>query len=257
MLQQQQPQQLQSIEANTHAHASRELVRVAMRVASNFQLVIIWFNLSRLLPAGWRLPAVACLPVCPADSQFFYFVLYFSQLIDVNGLQQTRKIEQPDRKTASLSSSSICISIYLSIYIDIVGLATSSKTRQTGGVCLSCGCIGFSLSRKINQPWQSSALFTQSPTLGWAMCGMPPWHAAHISNLLNDICFVFRLDILVVYIFVPLAPKHQFLISLACRGPWAPLFVFHYLFFQFAFAGFVFWLQHSHIFRFMLCPFEF
>lgn len=56
---------------------------------------------------------------------------------------------------------------------------------------------------------------------------------AHISNLLNDICLErwaqwIRLlyTCICLDIFAPMAPKHQFLISLAWRGPRAPLWFF-------------------------------
>lgn len=56
---------------------------------------------------------------------------------------------------------------------------------------------------------------------------------AHIFNLLNDICLErwaqwIRLlyTCICLDIFAPMAPKHQFLISLAWRGPRAPLWFF-------------------------------
>lgn len=164
---------------------------------------------------------------------------------------------QEDWVTRPQNGVSIVISkltAYRSCCLPLAALATSSKTRQKLAATwrrlsflwlhLDCLCLPVELlvihrrrqRRKINQAWKSSALSTPP----WA----PPnsnrpdplsaanrphfqfikWHlfGALGSMDMSTISYTgICLDI-----FAPMAPKHQFLISLAWRGPRAPLWFF-------------------------------
>lgn len=108
--------------------------------------------------------------LCPS---VFLYLFRTAQLIDVNGLL----------KPGRLSNQTAKRRLYRHRHIE-AALATSSKRRvkscrQSGGVCLSCGCIWIAFAwlpdclvelvshrrrrrqrRKINQAWKSSALST-------------------------------------------------------------------------------------------------
>lgn len=58
------------------------------------------------------------------------------------------------------------------------------------------------------------------------------------------------MDVSTIYLYLPryicaYGPKASIFNFISVARPQSPTLVFHYLFFQFAFAGFVFWLQHS------------
>lgn len=223
--------QSEDVATPTICHSDREnLLEPCAALASNFQCIVIY--------------------------QFSIFpCLYLTvQLIDVNGLLQPGRLSNQTAKRRLYRH----IEAYRLPLWQLHQRRVKSW-RQLGGVCLSCGCIWIAFAcwwsclsatdaanaaksirhgkaahfphphRRCPFSFRTPPDPTRSPT----ECVLR--RTAHISNLLNDICLerwaqwiclLYTCICICLDIFAPMAPKHQFLISLAWRGPRAPLWFF-------------------------------
>lgn len=202
----------------------------------------------------------------------FLYLFLTVQLIDVNGLLQPGRLSNQTAKRR----------LYRHIE---AALATSSKTRQKLAATwrrlsflwlhLDCLCLpaawllvefaGACQPQTPPTPQNQSGMeklrtfhtpIGDKPARRLAL-PLEPHCYAHIFNLLNDICLERRAQCIYpcvyvcIYLYLPRyicasGPKASIFNFISVARPQrAPLCLFHYLFFQFAFAGFVFWLQHS------------